>query len=65
MIMVKESDLHRQMAKQVAKIGKGPIVAENEENKSFEAFREKRRKSDIDSSQTMFKHGNDIRGLPL
>lgn len=65
MIMVKESELHRQMAKQVAKIGRGPIVAENEENKSFEAFREKRRKSDTDPSQSMFKHGNDIRGLPL
>lgn len=65
MIMVRESDIHRQMAEQVAKIGRGPIVAENEDNKSFEAFREKRRKSNVDPSLNMFKHEKDIRGLPL
>lgn len=44
MIMIRESDLHKQMATNAAKIGRHTITAENEENKSFEEFRQKKKR---------------------
>lgn len=65
MIMIRESDIHKQMATHVAKIGRGTIMPENDINKDFEKFRERKKDSLNDPSQSMFKHENGIRGLPI
>lgn len=59
MIMVRESESHRQMASATAKIGRHPITADNKDHESFRQFREKRRTSGEDPSKKLFKYTTD------